>query len=490
MTNKSTKRALLTSLLALVVCISMLVGTTFAWFTDSVTSGSNKIQAGNLDVKLLLKNESGKYVEISNESAPIFGNVSSLATPYNADTVWEPGKTQVAYLAIENAGSLDLKYAVSLNVKNPSNSKNLYEVMSYDIIENKQEGVDSWTSGERVTVGKQIVAKDVALENGHTHYFALAIHMDETADNRYQDGLVEFDLTVYATQLTSESDSFDNTYDKDAKYDYEAPTSEDTVTGLTAAMATDGVITLSKGGSYVLSGDFSDISIVTATGADTVIDGSNLSSAGKLTIGSARSVDNLSEVSKDNARTGSIVIKNVSNTEQISVNAVNTAVEISDNTVEYIDIDGGNAAITLKNNTVTGGGTNHKPFRHSENGYGIYITSVNYDLKFIGNTISGTLSHAIAINGKSADGEVAQGADGSQLTNTVSEFSGNTVAIKSGKAALKIWSDTVYAPATITSADMLSQEANELVALVRSSNNSFSGTESGNIFNLFDYKFN
>ena len=52
MNKKSTKRSLLLSALSLVLCLSMLVGTTFAWFTDSVTSGKNRIVAGNLDVEL------------------------------------------------------------------------------------------------------------------------------------------------------------------------------------------------------------------------------------------------------------------------------------------------------------------------------------------------------------------------------------------------------------------------------------------------------
>lgn len=53
MTNpKQTKRALLMSLLSLLLCCAMLIGSTFAWFTDSVTSGNNKIIAGNLDIEL------------------------------------------------------------------------------------------------------------------------------------------------------------------------------------------------------------------------------------------------------------------------------------------------------------------------------------------------------------------------------------------------------------------------------------------------------
>ena len=56
MNNKrATKRALLTSVMALVMCVVMLVGTTFAWFTDTASTGVNKIQAGNLDIELQMK---------------------------------------------------------------------------------------------------------------------------------------------------------------------------------------------------------------------------------------------------------------------------------------------------------------------------------------------------------------------------------------------------------------------------------------------------
>ena len=58
MNKKSTKRALLTSIVSLVLCCTMLIGTTFAWFTDTVTSAGNKIQAGNLDVALEMWNGS------------------------------------------------------------------------------------------------------------------------------------------------------------------------------------------------------------------------------------------------------------------------------------------------------------------------------------------------------------------------------------------------------------------------------------------------
>ena len=226
--KKATKRALLTSVMALVMCVVMLVGTTFAWFTDTASTAVNKIVAGNLDVELLMykkiTDESYDYVNISKDKNPIFGSdTSAVAQNNNLDTLWEPGKTQVAYLAIENKGNLALKYKVALNVTNPVDGKDLYKVMQYAIVpdaKNDNGKVTGWTAsdGKTVDVGQQPVSGEVSLAVGATHYFALLVHMDELAGNNYQNGKVDFDLTVYATQDTVEFDSFGKDYDKDATY--------------------------------------------------------------------------------------------------------------------------------------------------------------------------------------------------------------------------------------------------------------------------------
>lgn len=219
MTKSNTKRALLSSVLAMILCLGLLIGTTFAWFTDSVTSSGNKIKAGTLDIQLLMDGDvDGTYDDISNNNSPIFGE-GSIAQNNNAETLWEPGKTQVAYLAIKNNGNLALKYTVGLDVQNVS--KNLYEVMEYAIVPDADANhkVTSWTSGNSVEVGTQSVSGDVSLPVGATHCFALVIHMDEEAGNEYQGGQVNFDLTVLATQTNSESDSFGSSYDMYAKYD-------------------------------------------------------------------------------------------------------------------------------------------------------------------------------------------------------------------------------------------------------------------------------
>ena len=63
MNNKrATKRALLTSVMALAMCVVMLVGTTFAWFTDTASTNVNRIVSGNLKVDIIEEN-SDSHIE-------------------------------------------------------------------------------------------------------------------------------------------------------------------------------------------------------------------------------------------------------------------------------------------------------------------------------------------------------------------------------------------------------------------------------------------
>lgn len=284
---KSKKSALLMSFTSLLICFAMLVGSTFAWFTDTATTGVNKIQAGNLDVELLMykkANGESDYVNISKEPAPIFGSENStVAQNNNLDTLWEPGKTQVAYLAIKNEGNLDLKYQVTLNVINPADGKDLYQVMQYAIAPDVK-GTDSvlpeWTTGKSVIPGAQIVSgtntedaapAGVKLLHGETHYFALLVHMDENAGNGYQNGKVEFDLTVYAAQLNSESDSFNNEYDKNAEYDKgDAPPAD--AKKVATAEELNAAVKSAAAGDYILLTNDIDLTSALAVGKAITLD--------------------------------------------------------------------------------------------------------------------------------------------------------------------------------------------------------------------------
>ena len=217
MTNlKLTKRTLISSAIALFLCFAMLIGTTLAWFTDSVESTNNKIVAGTLDIELYQWNgdvTDGREnaTAISTSSAPVFPD----------DILWEPGYTHVVYLSIKNEGSLALKYKVALEVTSVS-EESLLDVMSYAITPDaKYNTVSAWAgNGTYINAGynEDANAQDIALLPGEEHFFALSVHMDEDAGNEYQDQSIAFDIKVLAGQLASEEDSFGPNYDADAEY--------------------------------------------------------------------------------------------------------------------------------------------------------------------------------------------------------------------------------------------------------------------------------
>lgn len=198
MTNsKSTKRALIISVLAIFMCVAMLIGTTFAWFTDTASTGVNKIQAGNLDVDLEMSTDGTTW-----ESAE--GKTLTFKTKDNraADQIlWEPGCTyELPQLRVVNKGNLALKYKIQIT--GIQGDAKLNEVIDWTI----DDAAIDLTEGH-LTAGQQGDA------------FTIKGHMQDTAGNDYQNLTIDgIGITVYATQDTWENDSFGNTYDKDATY--------------------------------------------------------------------------------------------------------------------------------------------------------------------------------------------------------------------------------------------------------------------------------
>ena len=212
--QKTTKRALLMSALALLLSVSMLVGSTFAWFTDSVTSAGNKIQAGTLKIDLELFQD-GDYKSIKETRTPIF----------NYDK-WDPGYVDVKLLKIENEGTLALKwYAKFISEKTLSKLADVIDVyvITSDAALSMPADRDLTGYTKVGTVRDFVNTIDEAtkgtLEAGDYKYFGIALKMREEAGNEYQGlSLGEFDIQIFATQYTFEKDSFDNQYDKLAPF--------------------------------------------------------------------------------------------------------------------------------------------------------------------------------------------------------------------------------------------------------------------------------
>ena len=222
MTNrKSTKRALLGSVVAMVLCLAMLVGATFAWFTDTASTGVNKIQAGNLDIEI--QDETGKAIDTL-----AWATKDGTAFAEDGKTpLWEPGCTYtLTPFQIVNKGNLALKYKIV--VTGLEGDTGLLKVIKFTY-KTGEETFDMNTEGHLTANG------------GASKVITVSAHMDEAAGNEYMNKTLEgVKFTVYATQDTVESDSFNNTYDENAAYPVV------NVTELKEALTNGGVVALAE----------------------------------------------------------------------------------------------------------------------------------------------------------------------------------------------------------------------------------------------------
>ena len=254
--KKATKRALLTSVMALVMCVVMLVGTTFAWFTDTASTGVNKIQSGNLDVKLMYSTDMQTWKEATDQTKL-----------FDDNALWEPGYTQVVYLKVVNAGNLALKYEAGFSKNYTSNrGKNVngdwYRVDNYLKI-GTAETTTKFENREAVWAAiaatERTLAKDVMLTNDwvtlkareESKPFAVAIYMPTSVGNEANASRLKpssvsgLGIEVRATQATVENDSFGTDYDANAATvlkRVEYTDGEHTVTGNIQANGTAGAI--------------------------------------------------------------------------------------------------------------------------------------------------------------------------------------------------------------------------------------------------------
>ena len=193
--STKTKKALRGSLFALFLCIILLIGTTFAWFTDTASTGVNKIQAGNLDVELQY-NHNGTWENAEGQTL----DFQKAAGKESEAIMWEPGcRYKLPEIRVINKGNLALKY--TMKVTGVEGDQKLNEVID-------------WTIDDKALTDTEGNLKANETSNPMT----IQGHMQESAGNEYQGLSIDgISITVYATQDTVESDSFDNQYDKDAR---------------------------------------------------------------------------------------------------------------------------------------------------------------------------------------------------------------------------------------------------------------------------------
>ena len=225
--TKSSKRALLLSALAIVLCIAMLIGTTYAWFTDTASTAVNKIQSGNLGVQLEYSKDFTEWKKV-NDTTKLF----------EESALWEPGRTEIVYLRVKNAGTLALKYTLGIYNLYNSTGKNVlgnkYSLSDYvklGAAEADAAYADRAAAINAVDADAKLISDidnsgmaGASLEPNDTKIYALVLYMPTEVGNEanpknkdpYWAAKMSFGISVSATQAMSESDSFDNTYDEDA----------------------------------------------------------------------------------------------------------------------------------------------------------------------------------------------------------------------------------------------------------------------------------
>jgi len=232
MTKKTAKRSLLMSALAMVMCLSMLIGSTFAWFTDSVTNGVNKIESGNLDVALYHQN----YVEslaagtpsgigIAGTPAAVEANTELFLNEDGKTILWEPGAVAFENFRVANEGKLALKYELRVTVNNPTKTPaglDLGDALSLyiDAIGYNDVGTPYGTTvaaGELLNDGFVL---EGTLLPGETQDYAVELYWepsDNDNDFNVTGGLkADLGVALVATQFTYEKDILGDQYDKDA----------------------------------------------------------------------------------------------------------------------------------------------------------------------------------------------------------------------------------------------------------------------------------
>ena len=359
MNNKrATKRALLTSVMALVMCVVMLVGTTFAWFTDTASTAVNKIQAGNLDIEVeyTLDGETWKDLD--------------RATDIFQKGLWEPGHTEVVALKFKNNGNLALKYSINMNIVDETVGVNKFnkEYKLSDYLKVKTLSQEASLIGD-ICIGMAFSARndglgytatanfkdaavldhDLLLTPGEVgNYLIMKVYMPETVGNEAnaisteKAASIRFGLNVVATQVTYEKDSFGNTYDKDATY----PVADNEGLKDAIGSATDGSTVVVTSGEYTLSDP-------AATSKTEIPAGVTIAGAGKdkttLNVGNDK-------IAKDNVTLKDMTIKGSGSQGTggtLNINGNNT-------TIENVDYKGdGNIAVAVS----TGAGNTGTTFR-------------------------------------------------------------------------------------------------------------------------------
>lgn len=251
--SSATKKALFISTCALLFSMLMMAGSTFAWFTDSVSSGTNTITTGKLDVQLLHTSSHVTDPAKVEQDTPLF-------TDDKGDPVkWEPGAVAYENFTVKNTGVLALNYRLALDLNNANTiadtQLSLKDVLKVKVLDHAVGDAD--LSEEELKTGSQQVTSDqisipetvnddkiqkLTKKGSDSATYGVIIYWEPNAEKDYNYNLanysdkdtqgnainktsdgnsrltIDLGVSLGATQAPEESDSTGNDYDKNATY--------------------------------------------------------------------------------------------------------------------------------------------------------------------------------------------------------------------------------------------------------------------------------
>ena len=449
--TKSTKRALLLSIMAMLLCVVLLVGTTFAWFTDSASTAVNTIQAGTLDVALEMKDAQGNWVTAEGETLSF---VKAADAPANEQILWEPGCTyELPAVKVVNKGNLALKYKVIISAA--SGDMALANVL--DVKLNGQFTGNTLADALFTTDSDGFAHGEIGA-NSETAELKIALHMQESAGNEYQGKYIDnIAITVVATQDTVEYDSFNNQYDKYAQY------GERTVKNEAPVVGTNGTYGLVDSGrdnintknvTYSIpAGNYDGGFYAQHFGINSTFDGN----------GSTFKSFQLNCGYVPTTEASTLVVSNLNVNGDLIITASSNNVVIYNCTAKHISVLGVKNDITV---TIDGCKITGTPIANvvGNNKYGVYITRPVAEgtakVSIINSELSNIKGHAIAVNSSGATCD---------FTITGNKFTNYGLYGEANRAAFKIWGDGVLAPTSNVGGN-LNEQATVLANAIKANN--------------------
>ena len=228
-------QSLCVSMASIVLSLIMLVGTTMAWFTDSVTTGTSTIVAGNIGsatgaafYTVSSASQATGYA-VQGSPAPVWTSLSEIndTTPlFDPNTHFIPGVAQTVYLRLFNDGTLKTRYRISLQLVEESCDLSQQLMYGYKVLDN-EAAVTAFCASNRAVDTAYDVTDSLALHNkdayaaqrttctvvldpGATKFVALSLYMlayvpNPTASNTIQQNpSVKVQMTLITTQIGEE----------------------------------------------------------------------------------------------------------------------------------------------------------------------------------------------------------------------------------------------------------------------------------------------